>query len=144
MENNIVFVDANFFVALANVNDPLYSKAIEIAQDLGNPSVIKIISNYIFLEITTVLSLRVGREAAINSGTKILNDKSIKVINVDDFMHNKSWEVFKNEERKNLSFVDCSIIALMSYFGFTNLLSFDNTDFVPLAKKYNFNLYGYN
>ncbi|MBI4119919.1 MAG: hypothetical protein HY454_00450 [Parcubacteria group bacterium] len=56
-------------------------------------------------------------------------------------MQTSSWQIFKEIANKNVSFVDCSTIAVMKAEGIRHLLTLDLQDFKPLSKKYRFGLY---
>src|SRR6266581_3868550 len=108
-----IFIDSNYFIALYNPGDLLHEKAKEIAKQLQKDNPYTFISNFIFLETVTVLSQRLGKEYALSAGNKLLQSHSLIVINAR--FQNRSWEIFKKTERKNVSFVDCSTLAIMEF-----------------------------
>ena len=134
-----IFIDSNYFIGLYNPGDSLHEKAKQIAKQLQKDNPYTFISNFIFLETVTVLSQRLGKEYALSAGNKLLQSHSLIVINAR--FQNRSWEIFKKTERKNVSFVDCSTLAIMEFENITSLLSFDKTDFKPLQKFHKFTFY---
>ncbi|SRR6266568_5087239 len=134
-----LFIDANYFIALYNPSDALHEKAKLAAKQLQKDNLHTVISNFIFLETVTVLSQRLGKKYALAAGNKLLQSNSFIV--VDEKLQQKSWEIFQNTERKNVSFVDCSTVAIMEFENVPTLLSFDRTDFKSLQKLYKFTLY---
>jgi len=140
-EDNQIFVDSNFFIALFNLTDSLHPKVLKISRGLKRENPRLYISNFIFLEIVTVLSQRVNRETAVLLGNYLLKDKQLEVIHIDKKLNEITWEIFKSINKKNCSFVDASILAVMKREGIKKLLTFDKEDFLSLKRKYRFNLY---
>jgi predicted nucleic acid-binding protein len=62
MTDNDVFVDSNYFIALFNVSDTLHAEASALAENMVNRDVRLYISNYVMLEVLTVLSQRVVKK----------------------------------------------------------------------------------
>lgn len=89
----------------------------------------------------TIVSQRAGKAVANIAGDDILANQSIQIIHVDSALHQASWNLFKAIPRKNMSFVDCSTIAIMHAENIKFLLTFDRTDFAPLRKRYHFKFF---
>lgn len=136
-----VFVDSNYFIALFNPVDTFHERARLIGEGISTQDISLVISNFIFLEILTVVSQKVGKYAAVEAGNKIKKNPLIESIHIDEFLQEKSWEIFQEIKRKDVSFVDCSILAVMKIEGIKELLTFDISDFEPLQKQYKFHFY---
>lgn len=132
-----ILVDSNFFIALFNPPDTLHQEALKISHKFRKETPELYISNFIFLEIVTVLAQRIGRTAAISLGDHLLKDKQLRVIHIDRRLNELTWEVFKGIKKKNISFVDCSILALIKTEGIRKLLTFDREDFALLRNVAN-------
>lgn len=139
-ENNSIFIDTSFWIALFNPTDNLHQKALKIAQKLDKQNNLFFISNFIFLEVVTVLSQRVGKKTALEVGNYLLSDSRINLIHIDENLNDRTWQRFKEIKSKNASFVDASIIETMKMQRLTDLLTFDTKDFSVLAKNRNINL----
>ena len=137
-----VFIDSNYFIALANPKDSLHSEAMRIAPFLEGGDIEIVLSDYIFLEVVTVISQRVGKRSALAMGRKLRSTPGITLIKIDAQTHNSAWKIFQEVIHKNISFVDCSIIALMRDEDIYKLLTFDMDDFNKLRRYYNFDFYG--
>lgn len=137
-----VVVDSNYLIALVNPDDSLHRQAVTLSEKLQRFSSQAVISNYIFMETVTVLSQRVSRQEAVKAGAMLLADSTVRIIQISHKLHNDSWEIFQSIDKKNVSFVDCSTLAVLRHTGIETLLTFDTTDFEPLRKAYNFTIFG--
>ncbi len=133
MEITRVFVDTNYFLALLNPQDSLHVRALDLAKRIEDPKLSLVVSNLILLESVTLLAMKRGRQVAIEFGEYLQNNKRIKIVQVDDEIQKKTWEIFKKVGVKDVSYVDCSILAVMQTEGISTLVSFDK-HFVDLKK----------
>ena len=139
--NNSIFVDTNYFVALFNPSDSLHHEALEMTAGLYSHNFVLVTSSLIFTEIVTILSLRVDHKISIEAGKYLLQDENIAIIQMDKALQQQSWNIFQNLDHKNIGLVDCSTIAIMQTEGINTLVTFDQTDFKKLQKQYRFSLY---
>ncbi len=119
-----VCVDASAVVSLFDENDPNHKRAKKLASKLV--SVERIVSNFVFAEIVTILSQKIGKQASIDAGNYLNHE--FTMIRLDPEIENSAWEIFKKQTSKNVSFVDCTIIALYKDGAFDKVFTFD-TDF---------------
>jgi len=133
--SDLVFVDSNFFCALYNPNDTLHLKANSVADKLSKLSARICISNYIFLEVVTIVSQRVSKAKGVATGEKLANPKYITSIHVDDKLLSGTWSIYKNLKNKDVSFVDVSIITTMLSENIKVLVTFDSK-LAKLAESY--------
>lgn len=85
--------------------------------------------------------MKSGREAAVRGGEKLLESPRVRVVHINEELQEASWRIFRKVEHKNISFVDCSTIAVMKVEDIARLLTFDTEDFGKLQKHYRFSLY---
>ena len=140
-ENSPIFVDSNYFIAFFNPRDTLHKRASEVSRILANENRGAIISNLVFAETITVLAQKRGKNTALAAGEYLLTNAT-RIIHLDQELQKNSWEIFQQVETKNISFVDCSILAVMRSEDIKVLLTFDRKDFQPLQKRFSFSLYG--
>lgn len=133
-----IVVDSNYYLALVNPLDSLHQNAVNITHQIEKKQAV--ISDYIFSEITTVISQKISKQAAVELGSSLLNNPLIQMTTINHSLFLASWKIFLKLKQKNLSFVDCSILALMKQLNIKQLLSFDHTDFAPLQKQFGFEL----
>ena len=136
-----IAVDSNYFIALFNPDDALHKSTQSIAKKIVDEEITLVISNLIFLEAITVISQRRSRLIAIEAGNYLKYDSFIEIIHIDEALQERAWEIFQKIQKKDVSFVDCSVIACMRAEGIHRLLTFDRKDFAPLQKKFSFNFY---
>lgn len=136
-----IFTDSNVFIASLWKEDKLHKRVQPIIKDFERRRLRFVISNLIFLEIVTVISQRVGRKAAIKAGVDLLEHPLIEIVHINEMLQEDSWQIFQKIENKNVSFVDCSILATMRAEGIPTLFTFDTNDFQKLQKQYRFRFY---
>lgn len=135
-----IFVDSNFFIAEYNLDDSLHLKAVLKRKEIQKTDTYLLTSNLIFLETVTVLSQRAGKKVAISWGKHILENQQIEIIQVDLQLQNLTWEIFQKIKKKNMSFVDCSSLAILETYDIKRFLTFDTEDFGGLEKTYGFKI----
>lgn len=136
-----VFADANYFVALLNPSDGLHGEAAKLTRTIGVDAISLVVSSFIFLEAVTVLSHRRGKEVARHAGAYLKTAPAIHIVHIDEFLQESAWNIFQRIPDKNISFVDCSTIAVMKAEHITRLLTFDMTDFRKLQDEYAFSFF---
>jgi predicted nucleic acid-binding protein len=124
-KNKKVLIDANYFCALNNVNDALFKKAKNLAVKLADKNYRILTLNYIVSEALTVLSLRVGKKAAVNFGRKMFNNQRIQILRVSDKEEKEAFKIFLKVKNKNFSFVDAVILQILKDEKIDYLLTFD-------------------
>jgi len=118
-----VFVDTSFLIAFYNKNDEKHFEARKFLQACDKT--LLIITDYIFDEFLTVLLARENKLLSLQSGEKILNDKNVRLLKVDNEIFQKAWEIYRNFKDKQWSFTDCTSYVLMKNLLIDTGLSFD-------------------
>ena len=119
-------MDADAFVALAKGDDAIHEKAKRVLIRLLREHVVFLASNYVFAEAVTVLSKRAGKSIA-SAFIKAMKEETstIEWIWVDRALERTAIDVFEEQTSKNVSFVDCTNIALARREGVDAVFSFD-------------------
>lgn len=121
-----VFVDADAFVALAREDDTNHSHALRILQFLSRQSVGLITSNYVFAEAVTVISQRVGHQAALSFIEEVRSPESTIFIDwIYQEIESRAMQIFAKQTSKNVSFVDCTNMAILERGEIDHIFSFD-------------------
>ena len=121
----MIFLDSSFLIAYSNPVDEHREKAVKIMDDLiagkyGKPYV----SDYVFDEVVTVVFVRTkDLSLAITIGNILKN--SLEIINIDNELFDKSWQIFKSQANTKFSFTDCTILAAMERDGIKYVATFD-------------------
>ncbi|HEY1646227.1 MAG TPA: PIN domain-containing protein [Candidatus Saccharimonadales bacterium] len=139
-KNDSIFVDSNYLIALYNPADSQHSRALRLAEQISEEDPKLYTSNYILIEVLTVLSQRVDKNTAISVGEHIRDSQQIEILHVNEELDNLIWKIFKVIQSKNVSVVDCSTLALLNYAGIKRLLTFDETDFKPLRDQFSYSI----
>lgn len=122
--NSSIFIDTSFLCAFYNKNDSQFDKSNTYIELLNNRKLYT--SNFVLLEAYTVLSQRVSKKVALEFG-KIINDiEGITTIRIDESTENNAWEIFEKITDKDMSYVDCSSIAIMHEYSIKQILTFDS------------------
>ncbi len=134
-----IFLDTSFICSLHLPEDSLHNKAIAISRELISEKVNLFISNFIILEVLTILSQRKSRYMAIVFGRSVKEEGSIKIIRIDEILEELSWQIFQKTKEKNLSFVDCSTLAVLEKERIDYLITFDKL-FNRFQSKFHFKI----
>jgi predicted nucleic acid-binding protein len=137
-----IFVDSNFYVAFYNPLDSLHETALATGRKLIDTHTSVMISSLVFLETVTVLSQRVDRLTAVDVGRFLRESPQVQITHIDEAVHDESWRIFQEIVQKDVSLVDCSIMAAMRAEGVDTLLTFDRGHFRHFLKHYRFRFYG--
>jgi predicted nucleic acid-binding protein len=118
----MIFLDSSVIIAYKIKNDVNHAKAVKIIKRISECDRV-IVSEYVFAEVVTVLSLKENLKTAVNVGKGLRNAKEVEILEVGNLFE-EAWKIFR-EKGKCLSFVDCSSIAIMKNMGITRIATFD-------------------
>ena len=122
----IIFVDTSAFVALYDPLDQHASRAKNIAKDLSKLKGVFVTSNFVVDETLTLILKRAGYKRAVKFGKALLEEKRLKMVNIDEKLQKEAWEVFKKYNKdKNWSFTDCTSFVVMKGLGIEEVFTFD-------------------
>ncbi len=113
--SNLIFIDANIFLAHDNINDVNHKSALKILEEIESGKYGDYFtSDYVFNEIVGVTFRKRGKERAVLLGEQVL--KSILTINIDDHLLKEAWKIFSTT-KLSLNLVDCTNLATMKLAG---------------------------
>jgi len=123
-----VFVDSDAFVALIKEDDDNHEKAKGILKALlEDYDTTFITSNYVFSEVATVVSQKVGHREALEFIDTITSPEYyIEMKRVSQELERQAIEIFRRQTSKNVSFVDCTNMAVMTASRIKDIFSFDS------------------
>jgi predicted nucleic acid-binding protein len=134
---NKIFLDTSYLIALSNRKDSLYRRAKKISKTAQMENSNLYISQYIFLEFSTILRMKIGVKPANEFCLKIFSN--IPTLSISDAIFKASWNLLKTVNNKNISFVDCSCAEIMKNYGIKKIATFDK-HFGELQRDYNFKI----
>jgi hypothetical protein len=131
-----VFIDTGIFIALHNADDQNHRRSKELmGRALKGEWGSLYTSDFIIDEALTTALVRTGRhELAVDLGKSIIESPRIIKLTVGADAFAAAWEKFKNHKDRNLSFTDCTSIALAEKSGIKQVMSFDS-GFDGLAQR---------
>ncbi len=117
-----IFFDTSAIYAYINLKDPDH-KAIK--SFLGNFKGKLVITNYIFDEIITLITSRLGHKTAVFVGNVLLNSPQIEKIWVTQTDEKEAWALFSVRMDKEYSFTDCISFIVMRKYNIKKYLALD-------------------
>lgn len=106
-----IVLDSSFIVACHNRVDVHHEPAREVmARFLEGGWGEGIVLEYVFLEVVTVLQLRLDHEAAMGVGSLLLEARELVLVPCSELFM-PALEVFRSQGDRGLSFVDAAVVA---------------------------------
>lgn len=108
----MIVLDSSFLVAFHNRDDVHHDSAIGIMDRMiAGEWESAALLEYVFLEVVTVLRLRLDLVTATTVGDILLRAREVEFVPCSEVFL-EAFEVFRNEEAAALSFVDAAITAM--------------------------------
>lgn len=139
-----IFLDTSFLYAQFVQTDPHHEIAKSLTAEIPIESPLYI-NNLVLYETITLLAFKQSRRAALHFGIAMFNrvdNGQLTCLNIDEARERHSWQIFQSTEKKDVSFVDASILSSIAERQLTALLTFDR-HFKPFTKKYGFQINGF-
>jgi len=115
-----VIFDSGVWIAFLNKSDVSHKKAVDIFKRYEQKQVF--LSEYLLLEITSVLTLQVGKKHADLFLEMVLNNQNIDILPLAKSSFFNFLNFFRSLKAENLSFVDLSLLFLSKDF---HVITFD-------------------
>ena len=121
----MIVLDSSFLIAFHNETDVHHSEAVDVMDRLvaggWGPA---LLLEYVFLEVVTVLRMRLDLAAAVGFGEALLRAREIEFVPCSEvFM--ESFETFRTERGSALSFADAAITAVARRHSPGRVATFD-------------------
>lgn len=122
-----VLIDTGIFIALHVLDDQFHQKSKELIRDALTGKLGRIYtSDYVIDETITTLFARTRQHSiAVEAGKYLIESQRLTILIVSEQVFAAAWSKFKSFEDKDLSFTDCTSLALMERHGVKQLMSFD-------------------
>ena len=118
MKKALTILDSNVWIAFFDEEDSTHKKAVGIFKKLKVSELA--VTEYIILEVATILKKYVGLDVANNFLFKLAQEY-ITIIE-DENLLKETIKIFANSAHNNLSFVDCSLVYLSGKY---KVITFD-------------------
>ena len=105
-----VFVDTSAWYAYARHDDPDHEAVREALEEWEGRLVT---SNFVFDEVATLVSARLGHAAAVRVGEALKDPGTVELVRLTAEDEEDAWDHFKRRKDKGYSFTDCASFALM-------------------------------
>jgi predicted nucleic acid-binding protein len=112
----MIILDSNIWIAYLNMNDSQHAKADMIFIETERSGSKIVLSEYLILEITSVLAMKVSKQSADDFLKLALNNSDIVNIASDNNFFEEVVSLFKKQKNQKLSFVDVSLLYLSKNF----------------------------
>jgi predicted nucleic acid-binding protein len=118
-----IFVDTSVFLAVLAEGDNNNKIAAETLATLVENGEQLITTNYILVESYALIQRRMGMTAIRDFQNQILPSLTLVWINAEE--HQQATQQFLSENRRNLSFVDCSSFDIIQRSKVDKVFTFD-------------------
>lgn len=121
----MIFLDTGFLIAIEVETDQHHNEAMKILKEISSGIYGQAyISDYIFDEAVTLVAARTNDiRRAIKFGDTLRNSSEFALI--EKHIFERAWEIFKTQSISELSFTDCTNVAVMENLGIKYLVTFD-------------------
>ena len=122
MNRHLRFVDAGYWIALANVRDDLHQRARLLARSLRGPL---ITTEAVLLEVGDSLARLATRAAATNLLLSIRAQPAIDVVALSPELLSRAFALYASRPDKEWGLTDCVSFIVMQDPGITEALAAD-------------------
>lgn len=118
-----ILVDTSAFLAILNKEDPNNASATELLASFVEDGEELFCTNYILVESYALIQRRLGMDAIRDFQKEILPSIKIVWLGLEEHKHIVARLISDN--RRNLSFVDCSSFETLERLGIKSVFTFD-------------------
>lgn len=116
----MIILDSNVWIAFLSKTDSQHEKAENVFAELDSEKIV--LPEYLFVEICSVLSMRVNKKTANAFIDFVSDNNDINIFLSDEAYFAGSTKIFQEMKTGKLSFVDCSLLYLSDFY---DVLTFD-------------------
>jgi len=120
-----VFLDTGYLIALEASDDEHHSAALRHWRKFRRKLPPLITTSLVFAEVTTFFNVRNRHAKAVEIGNRLLESASVTLLQVDESLLRRGWEIFQQHADKSFSLADCVSFAVMRERGIHRVLAFD-------------------
>jgi len=131
METKSVIFDSNVWIGYFNTEDTTHLQAVAMFKKYNSYTVV--LTEYVLLEVATVLKQKIGYTATNKIIVALLQTENIKLLPSTEYF-SATLAAFLEFKDKHLSFVDVSLLALANDF---TVITFDKKLAAALKRRPN-------
>jgi|ETNmetMinimDraft_11_1059920.scaffolds.fasta_scaffold183199_2 predicted nucleic acid-binding protein len=120
-----IYVDSSAFIGLYSRDDVHKPKADDKSKFLQEEHIPIVTSYGVLDETATVLSQRVSKAVACSFLEEVLAEDGPELLELSSRIRDEAYGIFKQVGSKNISVVDCQIVALCGAHNIKTIFSFD-------------------
>ena len=117
----MVIFDSNIWIAFLNKDDSQHKKALTVFENIKDNSLV-FITEYLVIEICSVLAMRAGNKIADSFLDMIMNNEDVEILSSSNQFFENIVSFFRKQNIKKLSFVDVSLLFLSRKY---EIITFD-------------------
>ena len=121
-----LFADSSAWIALYDDRDKYHAVARDAFQLLSRRAMVFIMTDYVMAETATMILYRAGHARAVRFGEWALRSPNIRQVRIDAVLWNEAWQLFKQYDDKEFSFVDCASFSVMRREHVVDAFTFDH------------------
>lgn len=117
-----LFFDTSAIYAYINLKDPDHKKVKTVIDSFKGSLVI---TNYVFDEIVTLVTARLGHKIAVHVGNILRNSPQIEQVWISQNDEKDAWRLFTERDDKGYSLTDCTSFVIMRRLKIGKALALD-------------------
>jgi uncharacterized protein len=117
-----MLIDTSGFLSLYESKEPFHQKAVELYDSANH----LLTTSYVLAEYTALAQIRgIPREQIIEFSETILDDETIEIVWIDEFLNRQAVELLTKRRDKNYSLCDSVSFVVMQEREITEALTTD-------------------
>jgi predicted nucleic acid-binding protein len=108
-----VFIDANGWIALLNVNDRLHARAVEEFRRLASARRLFVMTDWVVAETGNGLARTAARRRLAGAVRRFLASPNCRLIRVNEELFQEAIELYNRSDDKLWGLVDCASLVVM-------------------------------
>lgn len=119
-----LLVDSDFWFGLLVEGDVHHKESRKIFKEIVDAKVLLYCLRLVVYETATVLSYKIDQKASLLF-LKKFRLLSVILIDIDEELEKRTWQIFEKQTKKGTSFIDCANLAAKEKYNIDGVLSFD-------------------
>jgi uncharacterized protein len=122
---NAVFIDANGWIALLNVDDRLHVRAVEEFRRLASARRMFVMTDWVVAETGNGLAKTAARRRLAGALGRFLESPNCRLVRVDEELFQEAIDLYGRSDDKLWGLVDCASFVVMRHEGIVDAFTTD-------------------